>query len=75
MKLEIPNSHTPIILTHCQNFDISFDADATAAAADADDADTAADAADNGDAYGGGDDVEDDIEEAGNQFAPGHGER
>ena len=56
MKLEIPNSHTPIILIHCQNFDISFDADA--AAAEDDDADTAAadDAADNG----GAGDVEDD---------------
>ena len=71
MKLEIPNSHTPIILTHCQNFDISFDADATAAAAEDDDADTAADNGGAGDV----DDVEDDIEEAGNQFAPGHGER
>ena len=70
MKLEIPNSHTPIILIHCQNFDISFDADAAAAAED-DDADTAADNGSAGDV----DDVEDDIEEAGNQFAPGHGER
>ena len=55
IKLEIPNIHTPINSTHCQNFNTSFDADA---AEDDDDDDTAAadDAADNG----GAGDVEDD---------------